>query len=444
MSTLSLSARFGLYTPTYGPDPPETGQTLVPADGWKKFFFYNVLFDDDAIYDAGTATVTIPTTGIYYINFQLRSVSGGSQEINTRILANGTTQIAFGSQRGSTGSDEPTSVATYAACLDGGTTLTFEGEMAESDNVTHMTGYLSLLRLPVPFAIADLDTGPVNSLISWDDVCNQPSWLDPGAPTRWTVAETGFYFVTLKDTTSVPIGFTDQYWRIHEIHVNGVDIDSFWACGGANATLPVSTVLQLTAGDYVEIYTQFKTGAPVGLSAADMTMYKIPAPVSAVEIYKAHYVYTTTSSTEPTFDTSVYDTDGYWAGAGDKSKLVVPTGKGGRYLVWAGYYEGANRAINYFITGVGGTQLEVGCSCSENYALGNYVSPTSLALWDLADGDSVQFLIENGDAAGGGGPGSAYALRFGMVKIDGWTYEAQHQCPCPSGFLPQIYRWLKK
>lgn len=442
MATLSLSARFGLYTPTYGPDPAETAQTLVPADGWKKFFFHNVWFDDDAIYDDSTGTVTIPATGIYYINVQMNSYPGTSpgEEFTVRILADGTTTIAEGFQKRNTGTGQPSETATYAACIEGGTTLTFEAQIS-SDNVAHMVGYLSLVRVPDPFAIADLDTGPVDDFVEWSDVCNQPSWLDPGNLTRWTVSEDGFYFLTLKDNTTVPIGFFDEYWRTHYVYVNGVDIDNVSANAGASSNVPFTTILELTAGDYVEVFVLFKTGAPIGLSVADMTMYKIPDAVAGAEIYEYNFVYTTVAFTEPTYGTSVFDTDGYWAGAGDKSKLVVPSGKGGKYLVWAQYVEAANREINYLISS-STDQYQYGCACSENYALQNVVSPTSFALWDLADGDYIQMFVQNGDAASGGGPGNAYHLRFGLVNIDGWTYTSQNGCPCPSGFLPQIYRWL--
>jgi hypothetical protein len=62
----------------------------------------------------------------------------------------------------------------------------------------------------------------------------------------------------------------------------------------------------------------------------------------------AEYVlvaYSTTESvnhntaTDMTFDTAVHDPDGYWS-AGDPTKLTIPAGKGGVFIVQAGTFVG--------------------------------------------------------------------------------------------------------
>ncbi len=447
MATLAYSSRFGFYTPTWGPDPSEPNQDLLVSDGWKTFIPYKVWVDTDSI-DGGAGTVTIPATGIYYINLQMQAVNPPdfpSIDIHTRLLANGAVTLADGYNGGSTGTDLASSTASFAGCLEAGTEVTFQALALDTD-VDHVVGYVSLFRVPAPFAQAKLMSSSTDDFVDWAPVCNQPTWLDAGVASRWTIGETGFYFLTDANLSyPPPIGFVDQYWRDNQIYVNGSYINQESTNAGGSSNVPLSTVLELTAGDYVEIFTAFKSGAPMGETSAEMMMCKIPGTVAGAQAYLSQKIYTVNAFVKIDFASTIFDTDGYWS-SGTPSRLTVPSGKEGIYLLWAGYWENANRAINFRmdLNGSSSTFIQGGASGSENYALQNKVSPTTLAIRDLAVGDFIDYSILNGDAASGGGPGNANDIRMGMIRLDDWTYPTQRACPCPSDFLPQIYRWLKR
>ncbi len=443
MATLAYASRWGFYLPDWGPDPSETNQDVFFADGWKQMIPYFVYVDTDGIDSGGT--LTIPTTGIYYINAQAIPAwdhvgpfpSGGM----IRIQQNGST-IAQGNVTETTGTDFGSSTAMYAGCLTGGDEITIE---YEGNFNPHMGGYVSLMRTPSPFSIADLLVGTNDSFTEWQPVCDLPAWIDAGDATRFVVADTGYYFLTYKDLQEVvPAGFFDVYSRFVQIYVNGSPTDQIVYNPGRADNIPTTSVLSLTAGDYVQMFFGVQASTPMNLLESDIMLFKAPDTFVGAAIFLAHFVYHTTAYFEPDFDTQIYDTDSFWAGSGS-SHMTVPSGQAGLYLVWASYYEFAFRAINYRIrtdAAAMNSYGQFGNTAGELFALGNPTSPTSCQIMLLDDGESVWYEIQNGDA--GGDPGDAHDMWFGMMKIDGWDYPPQNQCPCPTDFLPQIYRWLKR
>ncbi len=429
MATLAYGGRFGVKA-------GETPQTVNVGEGYKTVFLHETFVDTDSVYDDTTATWTIPQTGVYYINWQARGGTGPG----TRILKDGTTVLATGINPNSTGSDKGSATAVFFGCLEAGSTLNMQGA-ANSITSGEYSGYLQLLRVPTPkYSIAVIDPpgapAEYNTTIRWQTVCNQPSWLDAAHPTRATVAETGFYFLTAKTTQN-----TGSKWRKMKVYVNGFYINQQAACPGPAVNIPLTTVLQLTAGDYVELYNDTDPGSTVeGFATGEWEMFKIPGPVHGAHAYLASKA-VSASFTDVALNTSIFDTDGYWTTSG-QSRMTIPTGRGGNYLVWAGYAHNAQRAINYQIIASGShIRTQVSASGIDSIAAHNWTSPVSAAVWDLAAGDIVVFEVQNGDGGSDTAGGfNAVDLHFGLVQLDGWTYQRVSGCPCPTVFVPQVYR----
>ncbi len=206
---------------------------------------------------------------------------------------------------------------------------------------------------------------------------------------------------------------------------------------------PLSTVLHLTAGDYVEIMNDVEAGATPGvdvITAADLIMFQFPGTFCGAHIYKSGQVVG-----EPvanvTFNTSIYDTDGFWAG-GTSAFLTVPSGKAGKYLVWANDLKPGKRNVRSYLRSSTSATIdptEVVITGVDSTALDNYGSSPHMAIWDLAVGDQIYLEVENGDTGG-----TQADLNMGLALIDGWSYPTQNTAPCGgvSAFVPQIYRRL--
>ncbi len=435
MATTAFSGQWG----TAGGGEP--AQTLQNSDGWKTLIPYQVFVDTDTINSSGV--LTIPATGIYQIKGVFDLIGGATPPFwHSRILKNGSTVLAEGYDLNSTGTDWGTPIAQYFGCLEGGSTIEFQGNNTQASSST-VRGNIALLRVPSPFTQLALSNGDVDQNIEWQSICDIPAWWDVGDPTKITVPDTGYYFLTQKNAWQGT--FTGTYWRIAELFVNGSYANQSVGYPGQGATdphwnMPLSTVIHLTAGDYVEIYNDVKTGAVPGvdvITSADLAMFQFPGTFCGAHIYKASQA-ATTSYARVTFTTSIYDTDGFWSG-GTPDVLTIPSGKAGKYIVWGNDIKPGLRAVKSYVGAVStGNPIDNIITGADSAALGNYGSSPHFAIWDLAVGDQVVMGIQDGDS------GTHSDINMGLALIDGWTYPRQVGCPCPtvSGFLPQIYRRL--
>ncbi len=418
-------------------------QSLASADGWKTLIPDQVFVDTDTINSSGV--FTIPATGIYQIKGQF-GLNGGSVPglWHSRILANGSTVLAEGFNNNSTGTDYGHPIAQYFGCLEAGTTIEFQGNNPGA-SASETYGNIALLRVPQPFTILDMDVGDVDQNIVWQPICDIPAWWDGGQPTRITVPSTGYYLLTQKnDWTGT---FTGTFWRVAEVFVNGSWVHQsvgYPGPGSIQWNMPITTILSLTAGDYVEIFNDVQSGASGGvdlLTSADLGMFQFPGTFCGAHIFKSGQVADGTER-DVTFNTSVYDTDGFWAG-GTSPYLTVPSGKAGTYIVWANDLKAGKRAVysNLYSTAtyVAGDAVDWMITGVDSANLDNNGSSPHFAIWDLAVGDQIRLTIQNFDVGG-----TQADLNMGLALIDGWTYPRQRGCPCPKPWIPQIYRRLAK
>ncbi len=424
MATTAFSAQWGI-------DVGETNQTLAAADGWKTFVPYQVWVDTDTI-DGGSGVLTIPATGIYHLfgNFSHVNVGGTSGPCICRWLGNGTDVLASGVNPNSSGTDEGVPIAQFTGCLEAGTTLEFQA-FNQNVTATHTYGGVSVLRVPSPFTILEMDGTYAPAYDAFEEfapICDIPAWWDAGQPTRVTVPTTGYYLLAHKNQGSGAV--TVNTWRDAQLFVNGSFVNIEVAYPGEGTNYPMNVVLSLTAGDYVEIFNDAQPTATNPLGSIDLMMFEVPGTFCGAQVYKASQVVNGTFA-NVTFNTSIYDTNGFWAG-GSSPYLSVPSGKAGKYLVWSTDMKPGKRNVRsyLFTTGSGGAPEQDVVTGVDNYGLDNLASSPHMVIWDLAVGDQVYLQVINFDTGG-----TAVNFNMGMMLIDGWSYTSQVGCPCPSGVI---------
>lgn len=416
------------------PDPAESDQPLSnPA--WTTVIPYNVLVDTDSI-DNGDGTFTIAATGIYYLNFQSRGPSAA-----TRVQIDGVTAVD-GFNADSAGTDYGNATSVYVGCIAKGSVV----ELQAQGSTAHSYGYFTLFRVPEPYAVADLSSGTTDGYLEWQPVCDQPSWLDDEDATTFTIGADGHYFVSVQELA--PRSGYDEFWRKVELHVNGSYVDYHHVSNPyGNDNIPLTTVLELAAGDTLQVHEYMNTADPIGVVRADILIFKIPDFSGALITLDTVYNPDTNWNDIP-FDTEVYDTDGYWPASGT-SELVAPAD--GIYLVYCGYTDFAIGGTNFNVSvnpGSAGPFSSSGRIPGDDFLYGatgsefsQPASPTTVAIFELAEGDSVLAFTENGNGGNANGyDDTVTEARFGMFKIGDWTFRKVTGCPCPRKWVPQIYR----
>ncbi len=438
MSGVAFCGQFGFAA-------GEPVQSLQNSDGWKTLIPYQGIIDTDSI-DGGSGVLTIPVSGIYQIKGVFDYKSGAVPPLWTsRIIANGSTVIAMGYNLNSTGTDYGAPIAEYVGCLEAGTTIEFQGRNTQAA-ASVVRGDIALLRLPAPFSQVELGYGDADAFIEWQPICDIPAWWDASDPTRITVPDTGYYLLSHKAEWQGT--FTGTWWHVSRIYVNGVAVNENVGYPGEGSfdphwNMPLSTVLHLTAGDYVEIFNDVQPGATPGvdlLTLADLIMCQLPGTVVGAHVYKSSQ--NAGVNANVTFNTSIFDTNSFWAG-GTSAFLTVPSGKGGKYLVWGNDLKAGLRNVRSVlasVTAAATDPIDVVITGCDSSALAAFGSSPHWAIWELAVGEQIFMTIQNNDT-----PGNQLDLNMGMVLIDAWDYPLQNDgCPCPQGFIQQIYRWLKK
>jgi hypothetical protein len=138
---------------------------------------------------------------------------------------------------------------------------------------------------------------------------------------------------------------------------------------------------------------------------------------SVSAVWAKHSVNTSPAGTVTiAFDSEDFDTDGFHDLVTNTSRITIPSGKAGKYLVWC---MDARNAFNRTQSGV---KLN-GAAASRTYAMsseaGRVGCTWGFEIMDLAAGDFVE--VESG---GDGSPFTALASgkRFGVLQLDGITY----------------------
>ena len=215
-------------------------------------------------------------------------------------------------------------------------------------------------------------TGP-----GWDTVEFEKAYWQEGAtfwqvanPTRIDIPKTGWWLFC--------IGLRVQrayLMPVTRLKVNGTTVKRRWAWMGTTRSVvtfmnPHMMRVYLEAGDYVEV--DFYGDAAFDLAGNDEYAPSVsghywgdgPTVDTCVKLLRTtDFNYPGSGYHEVPFDTEIKDTDGFADLVADNTKITIPAGLGGIYLVQASFKTGVVAGSNVYFadTQLNGTTLINGC-----------------------------------------------------------------------------------
>jgi hypothetical protein len=214
---------------------------------------------------------------------------------------------------------------------------------------------------------------------------------------RLTIPRTGWYVVTINaqwDTTNTIQGIFVGKNGSPSVNANEI-AGSFLNQSSPNSRHSVSHVAYLQAGDYLQ-FTAYALAAATLAGATRpivASIHRLGTTLGVVDQSSASLKFNADTGVSTNvgwvWDAAEWDTGGFWS-AGNPSRLTVPAGGAGKYLVtWTAAPTGAN---DY------DTNLRLNGSTIVASAYGNgaYQQYSSARILDLADGDYVEILTTNG------------------------------------------------
>lgn len=382
--------------------------------------------DTHGFIDPGDPTIiTIPQTG-WYLLWGVSQIPnrGGGYDL---WLLDGATVVGINQfiKLGNYGG----SSAVWAMRLNAGQTIEFQTSASGSSAQT-VSGQVQVIRLPgndmclatgtshTGAGVVDL-TGVRDPMVLHDDVTN---------PSRITVDEDGLYLY-------VGVCYVDagsDSLREANIRVNGSNVhEGKTAFSNGNPSyeyVPTAGVLNLTAGDYVEVYSEDDAAATM------LLIVKLGADAIAAHATQTSGSSITASGAIVTFDSETVDTDSFHSTSSNTSRLTIPFD--GIYMIlgsvemvgifgmwgalidsddtWPAWHAQAWRVTNTGTIGGTGGKTATAQVCE-------VANRTASDYYELAAGHD-DGTARNTQIAG---------TFLSAVNIDGWTYES---------FVPQIYR----
>jgi len=200
---------------------------------------------------------------------------------------------------------------------------------------------------------------------------------------------------------------------------------------GSDSSLHPGVVIDLAAGDYVEIFASRASGTAIGATTnsfsntfeiVKLDSGKIGQGIGA-RAYKAavQAIATGDAYVEATFDTEEFDTDGFHDNSTNPSRFTIPAGLGGKYLLTAGgawdtNSSGTQRVDVFQKNGSTVVGTEIGKVPSAATQLGT----ENAVMLDLAAGDYVEHAVyqDSGGNRNYGGTTGSKSAWMSIMRLD--------------------------
>lgn len=211
---------------------------------------------------------------------------------------------------------------------------------------------------------------------------------------------------------------------------SGTDLDFSWVAQDDSNAIQNAIVdakgdlIAATAADTPARLAVGTNGQVLTADSAEATGLKWATPASGSTavgciIYNsANYTISNATETKLTFDTEILDTDGFHSTSTNTSRITIPTGKGGKYYVfaWGGYANNTTgyRQMEIIINNAVGTPWRAGndsASSANNMGLG----PAGVAV--LAAGDYIEVRTYQNSGGSLTLYGGANDLQFGALYL---------------------------
>ena len=263
--------------------------------------------------------------------------------------------------------------------------------------------------MAAPLGYKDFTTGEVLTANDVDGYLMQGIWVFASATARdaaVTSPQEG-NFAYLKDT-NVTTYYTGSAWT--NLDTTGM-VNPMTTTGDTIYSSSGSTPARLGIGSTGQVLT-VAGGIP---SWATPTA---AATVGCVIYNSANYTISNATETKLTFDTEIFDTDGFHSTSTNTSRITIPTGKGGKYQVfaWGGYANNTTgyRQMEIIINNGVGTPWRAGndsVSSANNMGLG----PAGVAV--LAAGDYIEVRTYQNSGGSLTLYGGANDCQFGAIYL---------------------------
>lgn len=203
----------------------------------------------------------------------------------------------------------------------------------------------------------------------------------------------------------------------------GLEFTNVRVIAGSTGSLPVvlqtAVVMDLASGDYLECYIAHTAGASLNVTLADFSLFKLDSGKVGGGIGVRAVETTAQSLTEGVEaaltlnDADIFDTDGFHDTGSNTSRLTVPAGLGGQYIVSAVVFFAADAdGWRAAYLKKNGTQFAADRHWPVSGGNGTYITLT--ALIDLAAGD----YVETWGYQESGGSLNATINSFSMMRLD--------------------------
>lgn len=387
------------------------GATQDATTSYQTFTYETVYVDTHSYNAAGDGTLAIPNTGFYLVNGSWHGAGNITRRI--RLRKNGTV-LRGGGASVTNGSDNFTTVAQWVGCCVAGDLIDVQGSC--DGTIADTGGACTIVRLPMPFVYATAEGDETGAgTMDYDEVSDFEGWhSDTTNDTRFTVTETGDYMISacLRSTVGA---------LVSRVYVNGVSLADHVACGPAGDNdIPMLTLVSLTAGDYVEFHHD---GSVQNLDRENelwhFAMWKLPSAAAYVQAHDASDTVTDVNGSAMGLASETVDTHAFHDNATNNSRLTVPAGKNGTYLVWGGGY-GTSGVVNGFWI-----REDDGTTYGNGLGRGGTTSTMPVACRALVAGDYVELYGYDGSSGN-----TKFELRLGMLRLDDLAYVLQR---CPYG-----------
>jgi hypothetical protein len=246
-------------------------------------------------------------------------------------------------------------------------------------------------------------------------------------------------FAYTKDTNSLWY-YTGSAWAASGAtgDIEGVTAGVGITGGGTSGTVTITNDMATTitaAGDIVVgtgsgTYDNLPIGTTAQVLTADTTVspYKVKwaTPSSGAAAFVGAKVYKSASQSIPnatwttlTFNSESFDTDGFHDTSSNTSRMTIPSGKGGKYLVqWQAVWDpNATGSRNTKITLNGGTDVAYGTWSMALTGAGSSTIHANTAVLSLSVADYIEIQIgqESGgnlNANGGANDGNTFSIIY--------------------------------
>lgn len=218
-------------------------------------------------------------------------------------------------------------------------------------------------------------------------------------------------------------GYRQIGFRVNGTTYIGIDIWPAVTGGGETRQVITSPPWDFVAGDYVEVIAAQTSGGSLNVTAGaayspEFAIVKLDSGKVGQGIGAKAYRSTTQAfgagTVAASYDSEDFDTDGFHEGVTNPTRMTIPAGLGGKYLVVANWYRAIAGASDVWLRVNGTTNVRGSYATVSSTSAGLTLS----AVVDLVAGDYIESVTDAGTATWGHASSSRLQLSLSVMRLD--------------------------